>query len=243
MSIEHVDPAFSTRRLSYQVSGLVEADLAADPLTQFRTWYEQAAAHPQVSEPNAMALATADPHGAPSVRTVLLKHAERLGFVFFTNYASRKGTELAARPLAALDLVWMPLHRQVTARGPVERIDDQAVAEYFRSRPWGSRIGAWASHQSRPVASRDELAARWEELSRRWPDTGDPQDVPVPPGWGGFLLRPVEIEFWQGQPSRMHDRLVFLPVGTDPQDVRISADAPLPRLDDPAGWQVVRREP
>lgn len=243
MSIEHVDPAFSDQRLSYQVSGLTEADLAPDPLTQFRAWYDRALEHPQVSEPNAMALATVDAQGAPSVRTVLLKHAERQGLVWFTNYASRKGAELTARPVAAVDLVWMPLHRQVTARGRVERIDEQATAEYFRSRPWGSRIGAWASHQSQVVASRDELAARWQELGERWPDTGSPTDVPVPPGWGGFLLRPVEIEFWQGQPSRMHDRLVFLPTGTDPQDVRVEADGPLPLLDDPDGWTVVRREP
>ena len=131
MSIEPVDPAFSAQRLSYQVPGLGESELAGTPLAQFRAWYDQALAHPEVTEPNAMAVATVDAHGAPTVRTVLLKHAERLGFVFFTNYASRKGTELTARPVAALDLVWMPLHRQVTVRGVVERVDERATAEYF----------------------------------------------------------------------------------------------------------------
>ncbi|GLY14335.1 pyridoxine/pyridoxamine 5'-phosphate oxidase [Kineosporia sp. NBRC 101677] len=243
MSIEPVDPAFSTQRLSYQVPGLAETELADTPLAQFRHWYDDALAHPEVSEPNAMALATVDPHGAPTVRTVLLKHAERLGFVFFTNYGSRKGLELTANPLAALDLVWMPLHRQVTVRGVVERVDERATAEYFRSRPWGSRIGAWASRQSRVAASRADFVDRWRDFSEQWPDTGQAEDVPVPPNWGGFLVRPVEIEFWQGQPSRMHDRLVFLPAAADPQDVRITADAGLPLLDDASGWQIVRREP
>ncbi|MBT0767503.1 pyridoxamine 5'-phosphate oxidase [Kineosporia sp. J2-2] len=243
MSIEHVDPAFSAQRVSYQVPGLDESGLAGTPLAQFRHWYDQALAHPEVSEPNAMAVATVDAAGAPSVRTVLLKHAGRLGFVFFTNFASRKATDLAAAPVAALDLVWMPLHRQVAVRGVVERVDEQATLEYFRSRPWGSRIGAWASHQSRVVPSRAVLADRWREFSERWPDTGRDDDVPLPPGWGGFLVRPVEIEFWQGQPSRMHDRLVFLPAGADPDDVRIAPDAGLPPLDEAEGWQVVRREP
>lgn len=243
MSIEHVDPAFSAQRLSYQVPGLGEDELADTPLAQFRLWYDQALAHPEVSEPNAMAVATVDAQGAPTVRTVLLKHAERLGFVFFTNYGSRKAVELTANPVAALDLVWMPLHRQVTVRGVVERVDERATTEYFRSRPWGSRIGAWASHQSRVVASRTDFVDRWREFSERWPDTGRADDVPVPPNWGGFLVRPVEVEFWQGQPSRMHDRLVFLPAKADPQDVRISAEAGLPLLDEADGWQVVRREP
>ncbi|GAB6900505.1 pyridoxamine 5'-phosphate oxidase [Kineosporia succinea] len=237
------DPAFSAQRLSYQVPGLGESELATTPLAQFRTWYDDALAHPDVTEPNAMAVATVDAHGAPSVRTVLLKQAERLGFVFFTNYASRKATDLAARPVAALDLVWMPLHRQVSVRGVVERVDAAATAEYFGSRPWGSRIGAWASHQSRVVASRTVFEDRQREFAERWPDSGRPDDVPVPPDWGGFRVRPVEIEFWQGQPSRLHDRLVFLPAGADPEAVRVDAGAGLPVLDDASGWQVVRREP
>jgi pyridoxamine 5'-phosphate oxidase len=181
-----------------------------------------------------MTLATVDAAGAPSARTVLLKHADASGFVFFTNHRSRKGAEIAGQPVAAIVMAWLPLHRQVTARGPVEQISAVATAEYFSTRPWGSRIGAWASHQSRPVASREELERRWAEFGARWPDRGRPDDVPVPPHWGGFVVRPVEVEFWQGRPSRMHDRLVFLPSQPRPEP---------PALDVSLAWRVERREP
>lgn len=225
----HVDPVFSGQRIAYDAEGLDVADLPPTPLEMFRRWYDEALAA-RVIEPNAMTLATVDAAGAPSARTVLLKHADSEGFVFFTNHRSRKGTELAAHPVAAIVLAWLPLHRQVCARGGVERISDAATAEYFGTRPWGSRIGAWASHQSRPVASRGELERRWAELSARWPDHGRPDDVPVPPHWGGYVVRPTEVEFWQGRPSRMHDRLVFL------------STQELSRLDAPT-WRVERREP
>jgi pyridoxamine 5'-phosphate oxidase len=228
--IGRIDSVFSGKRVSYEDGGLDIADLEPSPLAQFRRWYDDAvAAH--VTEPNAMALATVDPTCVPTVRTVLLKHADREGFVFFTNHSSRKGTELAANPVAAIVLAWLPLHRQVCARGRVEKISAAATAEYFGSRPWGSRIGAWASHQSRPVGSRAELEQRWAELSERWPDHGRSDDVPVPPHWGGYVVRPVEVEFWQGRPSRMHDRLVFLPVDAEPA------------LDDVSAWRIERREP
>jgi pyridoxamine 5'-phosphate oxidase len=230
----HIDPVFSDQRLGYEAGGLDLPDLEPTPLRQFRRWYDEALAA-GVTEPNAMTLATVDEAGAPSARTVLLKHADADGFVFFTNHRSRKGRELAAHPVAAIVLAWLPLHRQVCARGRVEQISAAATAEYFGTRPWGSRIGAWASHQSEPVGSRAELERRWAELSLRWPDHGRPDDVPVPPHWGGYVVRPVEVEFWQGRPSRMHDRLVFLPATGPGPD--------LPNLDDAAGWRVERREP
>jgi pyridoxamine 5'-phosphate oxidase len=235
----HVDPVFSSQRLAYDDPGLDLADLAATPLEMFRRWYDQAVAA-GVTEPNAMTLATVDRAGAPSARTVLLKHADAEGFVFFTNHRSRKGTELATHPAAAIVLAWLPLHRQVCVRGRVLPISAESTAEYFGTRPWGSRIGAWASRQSQPVGSRAEMEQRWSEFSARWPDHGRPDDVPVPPHWGGYVVRPVEVEFWQGRPSRMHDRLVFLPaaeLAPDPET------GDLPRLDDAAGWRVERREP
>ena len=237
-AVSYIDPVFSAQRISYADQGLDVVDLPATPLEMFRRWYDQALAA-RVTEPNAMTLATVDEAGIPSARTVLLKHADADGFVFFTNRRSRKGQELAGHPFAAIVLAWLPLHRQVSARGQVEQIGATATAEYFGTRPWGSRIGAWASHQSRPVGSRAELERRWAELSARWPDHGRPDDVPVPPHWGGYLVRPFEVEFWQGRPSRMHDRLVFLPQQAVPA-------SPFPAaltLDDPTAWRVERREP
>jgi len=225
-----IDPVFSEQRLAYQGDGLDIADLASTPLAQFRRWYDDSLAA-EVIEPNAMTLATVDADGAPTARTVLLKHADATGFVFFTNHRSRKGVEIAGNPATELVLPWLPLHRQVAVRGRAEQVSAAATAEYFGTRPWGSRIGAWASHQSRPVGSRDELERRWAELSERWPDHGRPDDVPVPPHWGGYVVRPVEVEFWQGRPSRMHDRLTFV------------ALSGLPALDDAAGWRIERREP
>jgi pyridoxamine 5'-phosphate oxidase len=220
----------SSARVAYDDTGLTEADLATTPLEQFRRWYDRAAAD-GLTEPNAMSLATVDDAGRPSVRTVLLKGAGPDGFTFFTNHSSRKGTELAAHPVAALVLPWLPLQRQIAVRGRVAPVSREESGAYFASRPWGSRIGAWASHQSRPVASRAQLEQRWAELAARHPDRGRPDDVPLPPHWGGFVVRPFEVEFWQGRPSRMHDRLVFL------------TDGEPARLDDAAAWRVERREP
>lgn len=190
-------------RDSYQRGHLGDDDVAATWIDQLRDWFEQAVADPLVLEPNAIQLATADAHGRPGVRTVLVKAMSDDGIVFYTNYDSAKGRDLAANPQASAVFVWLAHQRQVRLTGAVRRVDRATTGAYFDSRPRGSRLGAWASPQSQVVTSRVELDERLASIERRFPDG----PVPAPPEWGGFLLEPDEVEFWQGRPDRMHDRI------------------------------------
>ncbi len=181
-----------------------EADLAADPIVQFGRWFKEAEAA-ELIEPSAMTLATAAADGRPSARMVLLKGFDQRGFVFYTNYGSRKAGELGADAAAALVFWWPPLERQVRVEGRVERVSREESEAYFRTRPLGSRLGAWASAQSEVIPGRAVLEERLERLSARYADG----NVPLPPFWGGYRVRPDTIEFWQHQPNRLHDRLRY----------------------------------
>ncbi|MFJ7902958.1 pyridoxamine 5'-phosphate oxidase [Streptomyces sp. NPDC096198] len=196
-------------RAHYRAEGLDASSLAAHPMEQFARWFTQAAQAAvagMIYEPNAMVVSTVDAEGRPSSRTVLMKSYDDRGFVFYTNYDSRKARDLAANPHIALLFPWHPMARQVIVTGTALRTGREETARYFRTRPHGSRLGAWASAQSSVIPGRDGLDTAYAELAARYPEGSE---VPVPPHWGGFRIVPETVEFWQGRANRLHDRLRY----------------------------------
>ncbi len=213
--------ALASLRKSYSLASLDEANIEPNPLQQFDLWLKEAL-RAQLPEPNTMTLATVNERGQPSARIVLIKNVDARGFVFFTNYLSRKGRELAHNPQAALLFYWIELERQVRIEGRIEKISAAESDQYFLSRPLDSRLGAWASAQSEIIADRAQLDTGAAEVKAQYGD-----HPPRPPYWGGYRLVPQSIEFWQGRPSRLHDRLLYT------QDATAS----------PSGWRIVRLAP
>jgi pyridoxamine 5'-phosphate oxidase len=195
----------SAMRRSYGEVGITESAINRDPIAQFQFWLEEAAANSMIVEANAMVLSTVG-SGKPSSRTVLLKDVTSSGFTFFTNYGSRKSQEISQNSAVSLLFPWYPMERQVIVLGEAAAISAEESEKYFATRPWSSQVGAWASSQSEVLDSREALETKWKEFAAKYPEGSS---VPKPPHWGGFLVTPTSIEFWQGRYSRLHDRLRF----------------------------------
>jgi pyridoxamine 5'-phosphate oxidase len=191
-------------REEYLKAELSRQDLQSDPFQQFELWFQQAC-DAEIQEPNAMVVATASPQGEPLVRTVLLKSFDREGFVFFTNYESRKGQQIEENPNVALLFLWLPLQRQVQITGTATKVSTDESFQYFTTRPRGSQLGAWCSQQSSVITSRQVLVDQMESLKQKFADN----EIPLPPFWGGFRVKPKSFEFWQGRSSRLHDRFLY----------------------------------
>ena len=221
-------------RVEYEGEGLTEAELAPTPWQQASRWVgeanERARAVPDVPEPAALSVATVDAEGRPDVRTVLMRFFDPAGPGFVTNLGSAKGLHLSGNPAIAAALTWPAMYRAIRFRGVAEPLSREEVTGYFQSRPWGSRISAWASEQSRLIEGRAGLEEAYARRAEQWPDHGRPDDVPVPDSWGGYRIAADEVEFWGGRRNRLHDRLVFVRVGEG-------------SLDDAAAWRVERRQP
>ena len=224
----------TTGRIDYDGDGLSEDQLLDTPYAQARAWVDDAVARSQgnrdVFEPLALSVATVDAEGRPNVRTVLMRFLDERGPGFVTALTSTKGRELIGTSAVAAALTWPAMYRAIRFRGRALEVSREEVEQYFDSRPWASRISAWASQQSEPIGSRAELEAQYAARAAAFPDHGDDDDVPVPDFWGGFRVVPDEVEFWAGRRNRLHDRLVFTRVGEGD-------------LGDAASWEVHRRQP
>jgi pyridoxamine 5'-phosphate oxidase len=231
---EQTDALAAVRRVDYTGDGLTESQVAASPFAQARAWIDEAVAashdRDDVPEPTALSVATVDASGTPNVRTVLMRFFDARGPGFVTNLESAKGVEIAANPRIAAALTWPALYRAIRFRGTARLIGRDEVEAYFDSRPYGSRLSAWASDQSRPARDRAALEATWQEALARFPETGGDAEVPVPPFWGGWRIECDEVEFWAGRRNRLHDRIVFTRTG--------AAD-----LADASSWTMSRRQP
>lgn len=221
-------------RREYSGEGLTESHLAATPWEQARRWVDDAVCRSverdDVPEPLAMSVATVDAAGRPDVRPVLMRFFGPAGPAFVTNLESAKGVQIAGNPGVAAALVWPALYRAIRFRGMAHQLGRDEVERYFGERPWGSRISAWASHQSQVIEGRSGLEEAYQRYAARWPDKGGPTDVPVPDFWGGYRITCDEVEFWAGRGNRLHDRLAFVRVGDG-------------GLDDAGAWRVERRQP
>jgi pyridoxamine 5'-phosphate oxidase len=221
-------------RREYSGEGLTESDLAATPWEQARGWVDDAVyrsvERDDVPEPLAMSLATVDAAGRPDVRAVLMRFFDQAGPGFVTNLESAKGVQIAGSPAVAATLLWPGMYRAIRFRGLAYLLARDEVGRYFAERPWGSRISAWASQQSRVIDGRSGLEEAYQRYAAQWPDRGDPADVPVPDFWGGYRITCDEVEFWAGRRNRLHDRLAFVRVGDG-------------GLDDAVAWHLERRQP